>query len=45
MVVWAAVDSTKLLTGSADNACKLWEVQTGECLHTWKHTVRDFRRP
>jgi len=32
-------DSTKLLTGSADNMCKLWEVQTGECLHTWKHTA------
>jgi len=33
----------KLLTGSADNSVKLWEVQTGECLHTWKHTgsVRD----
>jgi len=38
-------DSTKLLTGSADNCCKLWEVKTGECLHTWKHTapVRDVR--
>lgn len=34
-----AVDSTKLLTGSADNYCKLWEVRTGECLHTWKHTA------
>jgi len=36
-------NSTKLLTGSADNMCKLWEVQTGVCLHTWKHTgpVRD----
>jgi len=32
-------DSTKLLTGSADNCCKLWEVRTGECLHTWKHTA------
>jgi len=32
-------DSTKLLTGSADNYCKLWEVRTGECLHTWKHTA------
>lgn len=32
-------DSTKLLTGSADNFCKLWEVKTGECLHTWKHTA------
>ena len=34
-----AVSSTKLLTGSADNMCKLWEVRTGDCLHTWKHTV------
>ena len=39
-LVKCAVDSTKLLTGSADNFCKLWEVKTGECLHTWKHTVR-----
>ena len=41
----AAVDSTHLLTGSADNMCKLWNVQTGECLHTWKHTApgRDVR--
>ena len=25
--------------------CKLWKVETGECLHTWKHTapVRDVR--
>ena len=39
-LVKCAVDCTKLLTGSADNFCKLWEVKTGECLHTWKHTVR-----
>jgi len=32
-------DSTRLLTGSADNMCKLWDVRTGECLHTWKHTA------
>ena len=32
-------DSSKLLTGSADNHCKLWEVSTGECLHSWKHTA------
>lgn len=40
-----ADDSTRLLTGSADNQCKLWDVRTGECLHTWKHTgpVRDVR--
>ncbi len=38
-------DSTHLLTGSADNCCKLWKVETGECLHTWKQTapVRDVR--
>jgi len=38
-------DSTRLLTGSADNFCKLWDVRTGECLHTWKHTapIRDVR--
>lgn len=38
-------DSTHLLTGAADNMCKLWNVRTGECLHTWKHTapVRDVR--
>ena len=39
-LVKCAVDSTKLLTGSADNFCKLWDVKTGVCLHTWKHTVR-----
>ena len=33
------VDSTRLLTGSADNMLKLWDVKTGECLHTWKHTA------
>jgi len=38
-------NSTHLLTGAADNMCKLWNVRTGECLHTWKHTgpVRDVR--
>lgn len=25
-----------LVTGSADNTCKLWEVQTGRCLKTWE---------
>lgn len=25
-----------LLTGGADNAMKLWEVKTGECLYTWE---------
>lgn len=29
-------DSTLLVTGSADNSCKLWEVQTGRCLKTWE---------
>ena len=46
--VWCidvSFDSTHLLTGSADNMCKLWDVRSGECLHTWKHTapVRDVR--
>ncbi|KAE8541263.1 eukaryotic translation initiation factor 3 subunit I [Cryptococcus gattii VGV] len=37
--VWTvAVDSQTrfLLTGGADNAMKLWEVKTGECLYTWE---------
>ncbi|KAI8372249.1 WD40-repeat-containing domain protein [Choanephora cucurbitarum] len=29
-------NSTLLVTGSADNSCKLWEVQTGRCLKTWE---------
>ena len=40
--VWAVdvnFSSTRLLTGSADNSCKLWDVKTGECLQTWKHTA------
>ena len=46
--VWALdvnFASTHLLTAGADNNVKLWNVQTGECLHTWKHTapVRDVR--
>ncbi|KAG9301639.1 hypothetical protein G9A89_016709 [Geosiphon pyriformis] len=28
--------STLALTGSADNSAKLWNVQTGKCLHTWE---------
>ncbi|TPX72760.1 hypothetical protein SpCBS45565_g00153 [Spizellomyces sp. 'palustris'] len=28
-------DSTRLLTGSADNSCRLWEVQTGRQLFQW----------
>ena len=40
-----ADDSTHLLTGSADNMCKIWDIKTGVCLHEWKHTgpVRDVR--
>ncbi|GAA98846.1 uncharacterized protein L969DRAFT_64131 [Mixia osmundae IAM 14324] len=37
--VWTVdVDSTSryLLSGSADNCIKLWEVQTGKCLQTWE---------
>ncbi|CAO3613513.1 unnamed protein product [Cunninghamella blakesleeana] len=28
--------STMVVTGSADNTAKLWEVQTGKCLKTWE---------
>ncbi|RUO97441.1 hypothetical protein BC936DRAFT_140800, partial [Jimgerdemannia flammicorona] len=28
--------STLLITGSADNSVKLWEVRTGRCLKTWE---------
>lgn len=28
-------DSRRLITGSADNTCKLWDVYTGQCLFTW----------
>ncbi|CAO3591977.1 unnamed protein product [Absidia cylindrospora] len=28
--------STMLVTGSADNTAKLWEVQTGQCLKSWE---------
>ncbi|CAI2176006.1 13449_t:CDS:2 [Funneliformis geosporum] len=37
--IWTVdVNSTSslLLTGSADNNVKLWEVETGNCLHTWE---------
>ncbi|RGB43533.1 eukaryotic translation initiation factor 3 39 kDa subunit [Rhizophagus diaphanus] len=37
--IWTVdVNSTSsiLLTGSADNSAKLWEVRTGKCLHTWE---------
>lgn len=30
-----AVDSTRLLTGSSDSTARLWEVETGKCLHTF----------
>ena len=33
----AAVDSTRLLTGSADSSAKLWDVETGANLFTFKH--------
>lgn len=29
-------DSTRLLTGSGDSSVRLWDVQTGTTLHTWK---------
>lgn len=32
-----AGDSKYMLTGSADNSAKLWDVATGECLFTWEH--------
>lgn len=28
--------TTLLVTGSADNTAKLWDVQTGKCLKTWE---------
>lgn len=31
-----AATSTLLVTGSADNMMKLWNVKTGECLYTWE---------
>ncbi|CEQ42045.1 SPOSA6832_03822 [Sporobolomyces salmonicolor] len=37
--VWTVdVDSTStyLVSGSADNAMKLWNVRTGQCLYTWE---------
>jgi translation initiation factor 3 subunit I len=30
-------NSTRLLTGSADRDCKLWDVKTGKELFTWSH--------
>lgn len=30
-------DSTRLLTGSADRACKLWNVEKGNELFSWNH--------
>ena len=31
-----SVESRFFVTGSADNAMKLWNVQTGKCLFTWE---------
>ncbi|CAL5221339.1 g3515 [Coccomyxa viridis] len=31
-----SMDSSRLLTGSSDSTAKLWEVETGNCLHTFK---------
>lgn len=30
-------DTTMLLTGSADQTCKLWDVKTGNELYSWSH--------
>ncbi|CAL8468537.1 g8077 [Coccomyxa elongata] len=32
-----SMDSTRLLTGSSDSSAKLWEVETGRCLFTFKY--------
>lgn len=32
----AAGDSSKLITGSADSSARLWDLQTGKALHTFK---------
>ena len=37
MLCGRAVDSTRLLTGSADSSAKLWDVETGQNLFTFKH--------
>jgi translation initiation factor 3 subunit I len=34
--VLTSATSTLLVTGSADNTMKLWNVQDGTCLHTWE---------
>lgn len=31
--------STLLITGSADNTLKLWEISTGKCLYSWEFTT------
>ncbi len=31
-----AGDSAKLITGSADSSARLWDIQNGKCLHTFK---------
>ena len=32
----SAVDSSKLITASADSSTKIWNVKTGECLFTFE---------
>eukprot|EP00245_Coleochaete_scutata_P011052 TRINITY_DN4026_c0_g1_i1.p1 TRINITY_DN4026_c0_g1~~TRINITY_DN4026_c0_g1_i1.p1 ORF type:complete len:327 (-),score=47.96 TRINITY_DN4026_c0_g1_i1:850-1830(-) len=32
-------DSAKLITGSADQTAKLWDVETGTCLHTFEYQM------
>ena len=32
----ATVDSTSLLTGSADNTARLWDCELGKCLRTFE---------
>ena len=31
------MDSTRLLTGSSDSTARLWEVETGKCLHSFNY--------
>lgn len=36
LIVSIVATTTLLITGSADNTAKLWEVKTGRCLKTWE---------